>query len=83
VFLTRPGAWVETLIDASAKVTGMRPGLSTDGGTSDARFIKDICPVVEFGLVNSTIHKVDEHTTVADLHTLTEIYHEFMRRYFA
>jgi succinyl-diaminopimelate desuccinylase len=83
VFLTRPGAWVETLIEASAQVTGMRPVLSTDGGTSDARFIKDICPVVEYGLVNSTIHKVDEHTSVADLHALTEIYHEFMRRYFA
>ena len=83
VFLTRPGAWVETLIEASAKVTGIRPALSTDGGTSDARFIKDICPVVEFGLVNSTIHKVDEHTTVADLRDLTEIYHQFMRRYFA
>jgi len=83
VFLTRPGAWVETLIEASANVTGMRPALSTDGGTSDARFIKDICPVVEFGLVNRTIHKVDEHTPVADLRDLTEIYHQFMRRYFA
>ena len=68
VFLTRPGAWVETLIEASAQVTGMKPALSTDGGTSDARFIKDICPVVEYGLVNSTIHKVDEHTPVSDLH---------------
>jgi succinyl-diaminopimelate desuccinylase len=83
VFLTRPGAWVETLIEASATVTGMRPALSTDGGTSDARFIKNICPVVEYGLVNSTIHKVDEHTAVADLHALTEVYYEFMRRYFA
>ena len=83
VFLTRPGPWVETLIEASAKITGLTPELSTDGGTSDARFIKDICPVVEYGLVNSTIHKVDEHTPVADLHELTEIYHEFMRRYFA
>jgi succinyl-diaminopimelate desuccinylase len=83
VFLTRPGAWVETLIEASAKVTGIRPALSTDGGTSDARFIKDICPVVEYGLVNSSIHKVDEHTSIADLRELTEIYHEFMLRYFA
>jgi succinyl-diaminopimelate desuccinylase len=83
VFLTRPGPWVETLVEASVKITGLKPELSTDGGTSDARFIKDICPVVEYGLVNSTIHKVDEHTPVADLHELTEIYHEFMRRYFA
>jgi succinyl-diaminopimelate desuccinylase len=83
VFLTRPGAWVDTLIEASARVTGMRPGLSTDGGTSDARFIKDICPVVEYGLVNSTIHKVDEHTPIADLQALTDVYYEFMRRYFA
>lgn len=82
-FLTRPGPWVETLSEASAKITGLTPELSTDGGTSDARFIKDICPVVEYGLVNSTIHKVDERTPVADLHELTEIYHEFMRRYFA
>ena len=83
VFFTRPGAWVEMLIQASAKVTGIRPVLSTDGGTSDARFIKDICPVVEYGLVNRTIHKVDEHTSVADLRELTEVYHEFMRCYFA
>jgi succinyl-diaminopimelate desuccinylase len=83
VFLTRPGAWVETLIEASARVTGIRPVLSTDGGTSDARFIKDICPVVEYGLVNSTIHKVDEHTSIADLRELTDVYHEFMRCYFA
>lgn len=83
VFLTRPGAWVETLAGASAKITGIRPEFSTDGGTSDARFIKNICPVVEYGLVNASIHKVDEHTPVADLRLLTEVYHEFMRRYFA
>jgi len=83
VFLTRPGAWVETLIEASAKVTGLKAALSTDGGTSDARFIKDICPVVEYGLINSTIHKVDEHTPIADLYALADVYYEFMRRYFA
>ena len=83
VFLTRPGRWVEALIEASAEVTGIRPALSTDGGTSDARFIKDLCPLVEYGLVNSTIHKVDEHTPIADLHALTDVYYEFMRRYFA
>ena len=83
VFLTRPGPWVQKLAEASAKVTGIRPGLSTDGGTSDARFIKDLCPVVEYGLINSTIHKVDEHTSVADLRALTQVYAEFMRAYFA
>jgi succinyl-diaminopimelate desuccinylase len=83
VFLTRPGPWVRKLIEASAGVTGIEPALSTDGGTSDARFIKEICPVVEYGLVNSTIHKVDEHTSVADLRELTQVYYEFLRAYFA
>lgn len=83
VFLTRPGQWVEKLIQASVEVTGLKPALTTDGGTSDARFIKDICPVVEYGLVNSTIHKVDERTSVADLRELAEVYYDFMVRYFA
>ena len=61
----------------------MTPGLSTDGGTSDARFIKNLCPVVEYGLVNRTIHKVDEMTPLTDIHMLTEIYRQFMARFFA
>jgi len=82
VFLTKPGPLVTTLKDAVKSVTGRTPALTTGGGTSDARFIKDICPVVEFGLVNQTIHQVDEHTSVADLETLTEIYGRFIRNFF-
>lgn len=82
VFLTKPGRLVSTLKDAIKSVTGRVPALTTGGGTSDARFIKDICPVVEFGLVNSTIHQVDEHTSVADLKLLTDIYGRFISNYF-
>ncbi|WP_045837435.1 succinyl-diaminopimelate desuccinylase [Hyphomicrobium sp. 99] len=82
VFLTKPGPLVSTLKDAVKSVTGRTPALTTGGGTSDARFIKDICPVVEFGLVNQTIHQVDEHTSVADLETLTEIYGRFITNFF-
>lgn len=83
VFLTKPGPLVNTLKDAIKTVTGRVPAMTTGGGTSDARFIKDHCPVVEFGLVNATIHQVDEHTTVADLEDLTAIYERFIGNYFA
>lgn len=83
VFLTAPGSLVDTLVEAVAAETGRRPELSTSGGTSDARFIKDYCPVVEFGLVNRTIHQIDEHVPVADLERLTAIYQRFIARYFA
>lgn len=83
VFLTKPGPLVTTLVEAIKSVTGRVPALTTGGGTSDARFIKDICPVVEFGLVNTTIHQVDEHTSIADLETLTEIYGRFIANFFA
>lgn len=82
VFLTKPGPLVSTLKDAVKSITGRTPALTTGGGTSDARFIKDICPVVEFGLVNATIHQVDEHTSVSDLETLTTIYERFITNYF-
>jgi succinyl-diaminopimelate desuccinylase len=81
-FVTEPGEWVAMLAEAVGDVTSRTPELSTTGGTSDARFIKDICPVVEFGLVNKTIHQVNEQAPVAHLHELTEIYAGFMRRYF-
>jgi succinyl-diaminopimelate desuccinylase len=81
-FLTAPGGWVAMLADAIGEVAGRTPELSTSGGTSDARFIKDICPVVEFGLVNKTIHQVNEHVPVAHLEQLTRIYAAFLRRYF-
>ncbi|QTL02782.1 succinyl-diaminopimelate desuccinylase [Aquabacter sp. L1I39] len=82
-FLTAPGPFVELVSSAIAEVTGRTPELSTSGGTSDARFIKDICPVVEFGLVGKTMHAVDEVTPVADLAALAEIYARIIDRYFA
>ncbi len=82
VFLTAPGPLVETLAGAVLAVTGRTPRLTTAGGTSDARFIKDHCPVVEFGLVNRTIHQVDEHVALADLEALTEIYACFIADFF-
>ena len=78
VFLTRDEALIGTLRRSVELVTGLTPQLSTSGGTSDARFIKDYCPVVEFGLVGKTIHAVDERASLADLDTLTEIYGAFM-----
>lgn len=83
VFVTKPGPLVETLQSAVKSVTGRTPALTTGGGTSDARFIKDLCPVVEFGLVNATIHQVDEHTSIKDMEDLTEIYGRFIAAYFA
>jgi succinyl-diaminopimelate desuccinylase len=82
-FLTAPGPFVDLVSAAIAEVTGRRPALSTSGGTSDARFIKDYCPVVEFGLVSQTMHKIDEHVAIADLATLTAIYRRILDRYFA
>ena len=62
--------------------TGIKPVLSTTGGTSDARFIKDYCPVIEFGLVGQTMHQIDERVPVSDISRLTGIYHDVIRRYF-
>lgn len=83
VFLTKPGPLVDAMRQAVEAATALTPELSTGGGTSDARFIKDACPVIEFGLVNATIHKVDECVSIADLQTLTDIYRDFIGRYFA
>lgn len=82
-FLTEPGAFTETLSAAVEEVTGRAPVLSTSGGTSDARFIKDVTRVVEFGLVGKTMHKVDENVPVDDIRQLAEIYHKLLRGYFA
>jgi succinyl-diaminopimelate desuccinylase len=82
VFRTEPGPLVETMSGAVAKVTGHTPRMSTGGGTSDARFIHFHCPVIEFGLLNKTIHQVDERCDVKDLETLTKVYAEFLERYF-
>jgi len=81
-FLTEPGQLDSTLTQAVREITGITPSLSTDGGTSDARFIKEMCPVVEFGLLTETIHKIDEQVSVADLAQLTAIYRRFLDLYF-
>lgn len=83
VFLTKPGALTQTLNDAVKAITGRTPQLTTGGGTSDARYIKDHCPVVEFGLVNDTIHSVDERVATRDLEALTDIYEHFIAGYLA
>ena len=81
-FLTKQGPFTDLLCAAIKTQFGAEPELSTSGGTSDARFIKDYCPVAEFGLVNRTIHKVDENVPVADLVALTEAYTRILRGYF-
>lgn len=81
-FLTRPDAFVDLVADAIQAETGRRPALSTTGGTSDARFIKDACPVIEFGLVGRTMHETDERVALADLERLTAIYGRVLEAYF-
>jgi succinyl-diaminopimelate desuccinylase len=82
-FMTEPDAFVGFIADAIERETGIRPKLSTTGGTSDARFIKSVCPVVEFGLVGRTMHQVDERVPVADLDRLAAIYHRVLEAYFS
>jgi succinyl-diaminopimelate desuccinylase len=82
VFVTKPGPFTDLAAAAIAQVTGVKPKLSTTGGTSDARFIKDYCPVLEFGLVGQTMHAVDERAPVADLITLTAVYRKIIETYF-
>ena len=80
-FITDAGPWTKIVADAVEKVSGKRPKADTGGGTSDARFIAPYCPTVEYGVLNATIHKTDEHTTLADLEALTQTYHEILRTY--
>jgi len=82
-FLTQPGPFVAMAADAVEAETGKRPALSTTGGTSDARFIKNYCPVVEYGVVGQTMHQIDERVAVADLVTLERITHRLLAGYFA
>jgi succinyl-diaminopimelate desuccinylase len=82
VFYTEPSPFTDVVIGAVAEVTGKTPKLSTSGGTSDARFIKDYCPVVEFGLVGQTMHAIDERVPVKDLQTLTAVYRKILDNYF-
>ena len=81
-FVTPPGPFSALLRDAVRQATGRDPELSTAGGTSDARFIKDRCPVAEFGLVGRTMHKIDERTAVAHIRTLADIYAAVLDRFF-
>ncbi|GGE90344.1 succinyl-diaminopimelate desuccinylase [Stappia taiwanensis] len=81
-FLTHDAALIDTLADAVEAETGKRPELSTGGGTSDARFIKNHCPVVEFGLVGQTMHQVDERVPLDELDRLAAIYRRFLETYF-
>ncbi|MGI9461349.1 MAG: succinyl-diaminopimelate desuccinylase [Alphaproteobacteria bacterium] len=81
-FLTPEGDISQTLTTAIEKITGIKPQLATLGGISDSRFIKNYCPVVDFGHVNKTIHQIDEKVALQDLDDLSKIYYEFMVHYF-
>ncbi len=81
-FLTAPGAFTEVVAAAVADITGAEPELSTTGGTSDARFIRALCPVVEFGLVGTTMHQVDERAPVSEIRQLQAVYERLIARYF-
>tara|TARA_R110000787_G_scaffold148261_2_gene262180 strand:- start:8038 stop:9183 length:1146 start_codon:yes stop_codon:yes gene_type:complete len=82
-FITPPGALSELVSKAVAAETGITPELSTSGGTSDARFVKNHCPVVEFGLVGQSMHAVDENVDIAQIHQLKSIYTRILKDYFA
>ncbi|OCA06885.1 succinyl-diaminopimelate desuccinylase [Wolbachia endosymbiont of Trichogramma pretiosum] len=82
VFLSIPDRNTDIMLDAINKITGIDAVLSTNGGTSDAAFIKDICPVIEFGMINKTAHQVNECVSIDDIHKLTAIYNEFIKNYF-
>jgi len=82
-FITPPGEFSALISAAIGEVTGVTPELSTTGGTSDARFLSKLAPTVEFGLINATMHKLDEAVAIPDLHALTDIYTAVIRRVFA
>jgi succinyl-diaminopimelate desuccinylase len=82
-FMTGPGRFTELVAEAAAAETGARPAFSTSGGTSDARFVKDHCPVVELGLLGPSMHQVDEHVALEDIHRLQRIYGRILAAYFA
>jgi succinyl-diaminopimelate desuccinylase len=81
-FLTEPGPFTAVAVEAVQAAAGRTPELSTTGGTSDARFIRALCPVIEFGLVGSTMHMVDERAPVADILVLAQIYERLIEGYF-
>jgi succinyl-diaminopimelate desuccinylase len=79
-FLTPPGALYDLLVSAIEEETGLTPDLSTSGGTSDGRFLIQLCPVVDFGLPNATMHKVGESAAVADIEALSRIYRRVLEK---
>jgi len=81
-FITEPGDFVEVCAGAVREVTGHTPELCTTGGISDARFIRSLCPVVELGLVNATMHAVDERAPVSEIRALMQVYQRLIERYF-
>ena len=81
-FLTKPNKTTYMIQNTIKKITGIKPKLSTSGGTSDARFMKNIAPCLEFGLVGKTMHKIDESVSVSDLKKLTKIYFLILKNYF-
>lgn len=81
-FITENSTFANLMAQSIKEVLGMDTVLSTTGGTSDARFIKDYCPVIEFGLVNESAHKIDEKVKIIDIENLTKIYYTFIRKYF-
>lgn len=82
-FLTERSVWTDLVAGAVKDVTQKTPALTTNGGTSDARFIRKYCPVVEFGLTNRTVHQVNEHLAVSELEMLTAVYKRILERYFS
>jgi succinyl-diaminopimelate desuccinylase len=79
-FLTPPGQLYDVIVSAIEEETGVAPELSTSGGTSDGRFLIELCPVVDFGLPNATMHKLDEHAAVEDIRALSRIYERIVRK---
>lgn len=82
-FFTAPSKFTEIVQDSAFEITKHRPLLSTSGGTSDARFIKNYCSVIEFGIVGATLHQIDEHVKIDDIFKLTQIYEKVLEKYFA
>ena len=82
-FITPPGPFVDALLRATLRATGITPALDTGGGTSDARFITRLCPVAELGALGSTMHKVDECVPIAELHALSALYGEIIKELLA
>ena len=82
-FLTTDKKFIQIIADAVKQETGTMPDHSTSGGTSDARFIRFLCPVAEMGLIGASIHKIDEHVDTQDIHRLSSIYHTILKKYFS